>query len=134
MIKRELGLFLIVGSLTALVDFSVYRGLLWISLIGVDVAKGIGFLTGTLFAYFANRFCTFGHRPHAPGSAWRFSLLYFSTLIANVVVNALALKMMADAMAVIQIAFLIATAVSASLNFLGMKFFVFNSRTTSGLT
>ena len=134
MIKRELGIFLIVGLLTVLIDFLVYRGLVGVGVIGVDTAKGIGFLTGTLFAYVANRFWTFSHKSHAPGSVWRFVLLYLSTLMANVVINALALKVMADIMAAVPMAFLLATGVSASLNFLGMKFFVFNSRTNSGLT
>ena len=130
MIKRELGIFLIVGSLTVLVDYLVYRGVIWI---GVDLAKGIGFLTGTLFAFIANRFWTFGHKSHAPGSAWRFIFLYLSTLLVNVAVNALALKVMTDTMTAVRLAFLIATGVSASLNFLGMKFFVFKSRPTSRL-
>ena len=130
MIKRELGIFLIVGSLTVLVDYLVYRGVIWV---GVDVAKGIGFLTGTLFAFIANRFWTFGHKSHAPGSAWRFIFLYLSTLLVNVAVNALALKVMTDTMTAVRLAFLIATGVSASLNFLGMKFFVFKSRPTSRL-
>ena len=130
MIKRELGIFLIVGSLTVLVDYLVYRGVIWV---GVDVAKGIGFLTGTLFAFIANRFWTFGHKSHAPGSAWRFIFLYLSTLLVNVAVNALALKVMTDTMTAVRLAFLIATGVSASLNFLGMKFFVFKSRSTSRL-
>ena len=114
MIKRELGIFLIVGSLTVLVDYLVYRGVIWI---GVDLAKGIGFLTGTLFAFIANRFWTFGHKSHAPGSAWRFIFLYLSTLLVNVAVNALALKVMTDTMTAVRLAFLIATGVSASLNF-----------------
>jgi putative flippase GtrA len=96
MIERELGIFLIVGSLTVLVDFSVYRGLVWVGMIGVDIAKGIGFLSGTLFACFANRFWTFGHKSQAPGSIWRFVILYLSTLGTNIKVNALALKVMTD--------------------------------------
>lgn len=132
MIRRELSLFLIVGSLTVLIDFLVYRGLVLIDIMDVDTAKGIGFLTGTLFAYFANRFWTFGHQTYATGSVWRFVLLYFSTLMTNVTVNALALNALADAIVAVQIAFLLATAVSAILNFLGMKCFVFKSRATSG--
>jgi putative flippase GtrA len=91
----------------------------------VDMAKGIGFLLGALFAYFANRFWTFGHRPHMLSSAWRFAVLYASTLWANVLINAVALKLFDDAVAAIQLAFLLATGVSACLNFLGMKLFVF---------
>lgn len=125
MIKRELTLFLIVGSLTVIFDFMVYRSLVWAGFVGVDTAKAISFLVGTVFAYLANRAWTFGHKPHASGSVWRFALLYAATLGANVVVNALALVLFVDAVAAIQTAFLLATGVSACLNFLGMKLFVF---------
>lgn len=127
MIKRELGVFLIVGALTVLVDFASYRGLILLGIMGIDLAKAAGFLAGTLFAYFANRFWTFGHTSHRAGSAWRFSVLYTSTLGANVLINSLALKLLADAMGAVQLAFLLATGVSASLNFAGMKFFVFRA-------
>jgi putative flippase GtrA len=125
MIKRELAIFLIVGASTVLVDFVSYRGLIEFQVMEVDLAKAAGFLLGTLFAYFANRFWTFGRKPHVPGSAWRFLALYGSTLAANVLINALALKLLADVAAAFQLAFLLATGVSACLNFLGMKFFVF---------
>jgi putative flippase GtrA len=125
MIKRELAIFLIVGVSTVLVDFISYRGLIGFQVMEVDMAKAAGFLVGTLFAYFANRFWTFGHNPHVPGSVWRFSALYASTLGANVLTNALVLKLLADMAIAIQLAFLLATGVSACLNFLGMKLFVF---------
>lgn len=128
MIRRELAIFLIVGSLTVLIDFLTYRSLVWLQLLGIDMAKATSFIVGTVFAYFANRFWTFGHKPHAPGSPLRFSILYTATLGANVCVNALALVLLANAAAAIQVAFLLATGVSASLNFLGMKFFVFKTK------
>jgi putative flippase GtrA len=127
MIKRELGIFLVVGTLTVLVDFLTYRGFVWSQLLNVDVAKAVGFITGTVFAYFANRFWTFGHKPHAAGSVWRFALLYAVTLIANVEINALALEKLAGSLSVVQVAFLIATGISATMNFLGMKLFVFKA-------
>jgi putative flippase GtrA len=125
MIKRELAKFLFVGASTVFVDFICFYGLIELQFMEVDMAKAIGFLGGTLFAYFANRFWTFGHKPHVPGSAWRFSALYASTLGANVLINALALRLLGDVAAAIQLAFLLATGVSACLNFLGMKLFVF---------
>jgi putative flippase GtrA len=125
MIKRELVIFLIVGASTVLVDFMTYRGLIQFQFMEVDMAKAAGFLMGTIFAYFANRFWTFGHNPHVSGSVWRFSALYASTLGANVLTNALALKLLADMAITIQLAFLLASGVSACLNFLGMKLFVF---------
>lgn len=125
MIKRELVIFLLVGTSTVLVDFFCYRGLIEFEAMDVDAAKATGFLIGTLFAYFANRYWTFGDKPHLPGSAWRFVVLYASTLGANVLINALALKLLADMSVAIQLAFLLATGISACLNFLGMKLFVF---------
>jgi putative flippase GtrA len=133
MIKCELVIFLIVGVSTVLVDYISYRGLIGFQVMEVDMAKATGFLVGTLFAYFANRFWTFGHKPHAPGSAWRFSALYASTLGANVLINALALRLLADVAAEIQLAFLLATGASACLNFLGMKLFVFKPIQSSEL-
>jgi len=130
MIKRELVMFLIVGASTVLVDFLTYLGLIGLQLMEVDMAKVTGFLVGTLFAYFANRFWTFGHKSNASGSAWRFSALYASTLGANVLINALSLKLLADMANAFQFAFLLATGVSACLNFLGMKFFVFKPIST----
>lgn len=131
MIRRELGVFLIVGCLTVLIDFLSYRGLLWSDSLGTSSAKAVGFLVGTGFAYFANRAWTFKHKVHAPGSAWRFVLLYTLTLAANVSVNAAALTLFVGIGIAMQAAFVLATGVSTCLNFLGMKFFVFKSRAVS---
>jgi putative flippase GtrA len=125
MIKRELVLFLIVGSLNVLIDFVTYRGLVWNAAVSVDIAKGSSFAVSTVIAYFANRFWTFGHTAHESGSCWRFGLLYLISLGTNVIVNAIVLKLLADARAAVELAFLAATGISASLNFFGMKWFVF---------
>ncbi len=127
MIRREIAVFVVVGSLTVLVDFLTYRGLVWTQWLGIDWAKAFGFLTGTVFAYFANRFWTFRHNSHAAGSAWRFAVLYAATLGANVLINAVALSLLGKMTNAVQIAFLLATGVSAMLNFLGMKLFVFKT-------
>lgn len=131
MIKRELHIFLFVGASTVTVDFMTYRGLIQFQDMDVDMAKAAGFVVGTLFSYFANRLWTFGHKSHAAGSASRFMVLYASTLGANVLVNALSLQMFAGTAAAVQLGFLLATGVSASLNFLGLKFFVFKPILTS---
>jgi putative flippase GtrA len=129
MIKRELGVFLVVGSLSVLTDYLIYRSLLWQNLLTVEEAKGVGFIAGTVFAYFANRFWTFGDKLVKKGSAWRFALLYSVTLLVNIWLNTLALKTFVSLTAAVQMAFLIATAVSAAMNFIGMKIFVFKSVT-----
>ena len=125
MIRREIAVFLVVGSLTVLVDFLTYRGLVWLAWAGIDLAKGTGFLVGTVFAYFANRFWTFGHTRHSDGTVFRFAGLYVTTLAANVLVNSFVLAFLQETLGAIQLAFLVATGVSACLNFIGMKLFVF---------
>lgn len=123
MMRRELARFLVVGSLTVLVDLIAYRSVLASGLAAVAAAKAAGFLAGTVFAYFANRAWTFGHADAAPGSALRFALVYCATLLANVAVNAAVLAQGTGTTP----AFLAATAVSAVLNFAGMKYLVFRS-------
>ncbi len=125
MIRREIIIFLIVGTLSTLIDFLTYHYLLWLDLLTLNTAKAIGFLIGTVFAYFANRIWTFGHKHVTTGSAYRFALLYSLTLGMNVVVNNLVLEMFQHTHSSILIAFLIATASSAVLNFFGMKLFAF---------
>jgi putative flippase GtrA len=127
MIRRELGLFLAVGALTVIIDYLIYSALSWRQSFPLGVAKGIGFIAGTIFAYFANRFFTFGHSPNSNSSALRFSLLYAVSLSANVAVNDLALVVLSPVPRAIDYAFLIATTVSATLNFVGMKLFVFST-------
>ncbi len=127
MIKRELAIFLIVGSMTVVIDFTTYRGLVFIQLLNVDMAKAVGFLAGTVFAYYANRLWTFGHKPFSLGSAWRFTVLYTATLAVNVYINAFALDKLASLTSAVQTAFIMTTGISAALNFIGMKLFVFRA-------
>lgn len=126
MIRKEASVFLIVGSLTVGVDFLSYHLLLWLG-VAYAFAKACGFIAGTIFAYFANKHWTFGHVEHAPNSVPRFVALYVTTLGANVLVNQAVLGMAGHAALGVNLAFLVATGVSAVLNFLGMKFFVFSA-------
>ena len=131
--RGQLARFLVIGVLTVVVDFTTYR-LLLAAGVPVGWAKAIGFVTGTVFAYFANRRWTFeGARPRS-GSALRFALLYACTLAINVGINAWILRLALAAVpptVAVSIAFVAATGVSAVLNFVGMKFFVFEPRIRS---
>jgi len=133
MINRQLGIFLIIGVCTMLVDFGCYRGLLYTGLLPLDFAKATGFFFGTLCAYFANRYWTFGHAQPETGSIWRFIVLYACTLVANVLINAFALLLLKGFVFAIEFAFVLATGVSASLNFIGMKLFVFRTKAAATL-
>jgi putative flippase GtrA len=120
----QLRRFLMVGGTTVLVDLLTYAALLWAGM-AVAPAKGIGFVTGTVYAYFANRSFTFATH----GSTARFTgfaVLYTVTLAVNVGVNSAVIELGAGSMFTAA-AFLIATGTSATLNFLGMKFLIFRS-------
>ncbi|AQT61387.1 GtrA family protein [Cellvibrio sp. PSBB023] len=125
MIKRELITFLVVGVLTVLIDYISYMTLYHFNILNVGYAKAGGFICGTVFAYFANRMWTFGHRKSTRRSIPKFILLYTVTLGANVAINSSSLILMSGIEYSILIAFVIATTVSSCLNFIGMKFFVF---------
>ncbi len=134
-IKRELRIFLIVGLLTVGIDFLIYRGFIHLHPFGLDsinIAKGFSFIIGTIFAYFANRFWTFNQQTTGVGSVSRFVMVYVLGLIANIAINYLCIEWFSGPALALEstllIAFILATGVSASFNFIGMKFFVYTNR------
>ena len=127
LLEYEIARFLIVGGTTVLIDLICYFILIYMSL-DTSLSKGVSFSVGTVFAYFANRNYTF---QSSMGGFFRFTfftLLYLSTLVVNVVSNEIVLKLISQINSSLIIAFLIATTLSASLNFIGMKYIVFNSK------
>jgi len=134
-IKRELAIFLVVGLLTVGIDFLSYHGFLNLQPFGndsINIAKGFGFVVGIIFAYFANRFWTFNQQVTSPSSAYRFVIVYIVGLLANIGINHLSIGCFSSPAIALNITFLIAfilaTGFSATLNFLGMKLFVFTDR------
>lgn len=126
MLRRELPAFLVVGGTTVLVDYLSYRMLSFAGMQPVALAKALGFIAGTLFAYLANRYVTFlAHRQPVLGTLWRFGILYTLTLAVNVLLNDWLLRVLPPLAGPVTVAFVGATAASAALNFIGMKHFVF---------
>lgn len=126
----QLARFLVVGSCTVAVDFVVYQGLLALE-VPVDPAKATSFVLATVLAYVLNRLWTF----RSPGGARRalaFGLLYGTTLVVNVGVNAASLGLLDDRPWDVEIAFLIAQACSTTLNFLAMRYVVFAAAGPAG--
>lgn len=123
MMTRQFITFLFVGGLTVLIDFTTYNVLYYIDM-NFDIAKTIGFLTGTIFAYFANKQWTFQARGGV-NVFFVFIVLYFCTLGLNVGTNHMVLKILGENPLNVNLAFIFATGLSATTNFLGMKFLVF---------
>lgn len=131
MIKRQLKLFLLIGGATVLIDFLVYRVAIWLDWLTIDISKTIGFISGSIFAFIANKLWTFEYERRQLQSAVRFALLYLITLLINVWVNSTMLMLLPSSTITVEASFLVATAVSAALNFVGMKWFVFIKLTKS---
>ena len=123
-LNSQLICFLIVGVLAVIIDYLIYQLFLWFAF-GYNNSKASGFIAGTIFSYFANRSYTFSQIKWVWGSALRFGILYSFTLGTNVLVNHILLITLVRFHLKVLIAFIFVTSLTASLNFLGMKFFVF---------
>ena len=127
--RRQVFTFIIVGFFTVLCDFIVYNLILSSKIFSIEICKGIGFVSGTIFSYLANRYWTFKYEGNILNKATilNFIIVYSFSLSVNILVNSLVINKLPNISQTISIniAFLIATLFSASLNFLGMKYFVF---------
>ena len=121
--QRQIFVFLIVGFTTVAIDFAFYRFLLWTG-VEIDVAKACSFTIGALFAYAANKTWTFKQKKHGLAPV-AFAMLYGSTLVVNTFTNGVIVRILPHEYWAIIVAFIIATGVSATLNFTGMKWIVF---------
>ena len=127
LLEYEAARFMMVGGTTVLIDLICYFILIYTGF-ETSLSKGISFSIGTVFAYFANRNYTF---KSSIGGFFRFTvfaLLYLSSLVVNVVSNEILLKSTSQISSSLIISFLIATSLSATLNFIGMKYIVFNAK------
>ena len=124
LLEREVMRFLIVGSTTVLVDLVCYFVLVNLDY-DTHLSKGISFSAGTVFAYFANSSYTFQGSKRSSLNFFIFCLLYLSTLVVNIVTNEIVLESMNRTNISFVFAFILATMLSAILNFIGMKYYVF---------
>jgi putative flippase GtrA len=121
---KEIRYFLIVGILTVLIDYLVYS-LSRKLIINNTQAKAFGFISGTAFAFLANRNITFKDLDNIWTQLYKFLILYSVTLFINVTINNILLNWLTDFHYKVQLSFLVATSTSAIINFIGMKYFVF---------
>ena len=117
----EVARFIRVGLVTVGVDYACYMALLWLG-VSIAPAKAAGFICGAVFAFYANRTITFRALGRRHAALW-FATVYLASLVSNVAVNKVVLMVFPQA---ITLAFLVATGVSATMNFVGMKYLVFS--------
>ena len=124
-INNKIIRFLFVGSMTVLIDFLVY-GCLFLSGMSITNSKLIGFITGTIFAYFMNKNITFKSNKKSLKIFIFFIILYTISLCLNVFTNNLFLNLLNFSNYSFIFAFCIATIFSATLNYVIMNYFLFN--------
>jgi putative flippase GtrA len=118
--KKELGVYIVVGIGSVIIDYCVYMILsLFVSVIH---AKMISYIVGMGFGFFCNRAITFKSNNSLAKDAIGFLFVYTASLFLNVIVNSVTLIIIPEQKI---IAFLVATTVSIITNYLGQKFFVY---------
>ena len=119
-INKQITRFSFAGVSAVGVDLLSYY--LLIDYMSYDLAKTISFILGAVIAYLLNKFWTFEKYDFSYQEMIMFATLYMISLGANVLVNKLMLQLTNN---MVLIAFLCATATSASMNFIGQKWWVF---------
>ena len=126
--SKQLKYFLIIGLLAFFIDYIIYR-LLFFLISNINISKFFGFLFGTLFSFKCNTLLTFKSKKYNLSHFLKFIYLYVSSMIINIIVNHQLFKLFSISTFNIQISFVFATLITASINFLGMKYFVFKNNT-----
>lgn len=119
----QLTRFVLVGGLSALVDYGSYQGLLALGT-WVHLAKALSFILGTTTAYLLNRRWTFNAAGGAAPVA-KFMILYTVTFFVNIGANALMLRLLGDFRWHVTVAWVIAQGVATVINFVMLRLYVF---------
>ena len=116
--------FIFIGIVTVIIDFIFYIFLILLG-INTEISKGVSFILGTIFSYFANKTVTFKSNDSSIIKFILFIFLYLSSMTINVTLNGLLLNYLDFTKSGYFIAFIAATIISACINFVGMKFIIF---------
>jgi len=125
-VRYEFIRFLVVGFSTVFIDLLFYVLFLDLDLNSLW-SKLLSFLIGTVFAYYANKKFTFKSNKQGFSIFRNFVALYTISLFLNVGINEIILNTYSGYFLIYPMAFIIATAVSALLNYFCMKYIIFGS-------
>lgn len=140
--SKQITKFLISGILAVMVDFLVYFTIS--QFLEINISKGIGFCSGMVVTYNLNKYWTWRQKDKNNKRLLLFSGLYLIAMFVNIFVNQYAFNQIPNTETVFSIrdtsknlidffaiknnkvfAFVIATGVSATITFLGQKFWLF---------
>ena len=120
----QLSRFVVIGVLSAAVDFGSYQGLLALGT-WADAARAVSFILGTTTAYLLNRRFTFQVEGGARARLAGFVLLYATTFALTVGVNALMLAVLPAIPLRVSVAWVISQGTATVVNFVMLRTVVF---------
>ena len=127
----ELKKFLAVGMIAVSLDWGIYLALTNFFGLGAVLSKSLSYIIGTMFAFIANGRLVF-QSDLAPVNFLKHLLLYTFSLLSNTLVFAfLKSNFSFDSPMILGATLLAATFVSTLINFIGMRFWVFNNKRSS---
>jgi len=121
----QVGRFILVGVLAAVIDFGVYHLALELG-VWIHAARALGFLVATSVAYVLNRRWVF----HVTSSLARrigFALLYVTTFFMIMAIHAIALGVLPLAWWAPSLAWAVSQGVGSACNFVVLRKVVFRS-------
>ena len=122
--ENQLLRFILVGGVAVILDLVIYSVLLKVGRIDPVWAKRTSFGIGSIWAFFANKYCTFAVHEMRLSDPLLFVIVYAFGLFLNAFTHDILLGMFG----LKSVAFLSATSVSMCSNFLGQKFIVFRRK------
>lgn len=127
----ELKRFLVVGMIAVSLDWGIYLALVNFFGLGAVLSKSLSYIIGTMFAFVANGRLVF-QSELAPVNFLKHLLLYTFSLLANTLIFGFFKSIFSfDSPIILATALLAATFVSTVINFVGMRFWVFNNKRSS---
>ena len=127
----ELKKFLTVGMSTVCLDWGIYLALTNFFGVGAVPSKSFSYIIGTIFTFIASGRLVF-QSSLAPVNFLKHLLLYTFSLLANTLIFGFWKSNFSfDSPMILGAALLTATFVSTVINFVGMRFWVFNNKRSS---
>ena len=123
--NREIGIFLINGFIAVIVAYIVYMVLISASL-DMYLSSLISYFSAMLYGYIANKKITFKSRDNISfTNVIKYIGLHLFTMIIYVYLNSYFVVMLEEYKFSLLIAFILPISLTATLNFWGLRFWVF---------
>ena len=125
MINREIGFFLINGFIAVIIAYTVYMVLILASL-DIYFSSLISYFSAIFYGYIANKKITFKSRDKISlANVIKYVGLHLCTMVIYVYLNSYFVVMLEEYKFSLLIAFILPISLTATLNFWGLRFWVF---------